>query len=75
MQESLSSSLLRQMDPNQASEAELREAFCRDIDAYSFDMEPQVIKTAPNMYNIICCLLCVLGVWKVRSAACGAYER
>ena len=29
MQESLSNSLLRQMDPQAASEAELREAFCR----------------------------------------------
>ena len=44
MQESLSNSLLRQMDPNQASEAELREAFCRDIDAYSFEFEPQQVK-------------------------------
>jgi len=43
MQESLSNSLLRQMDPNQASEAELREAFCRDIDAYSFEFEPQQV--------------------------------
>ena len=42
MQESLSNSLLTQMDAKQASEAELREAFCRDIDAYSFEMQPQV---------------------------------
>jgi len=41
MQESLSNSLLRQMNPQQASEAELREAFCRDIDAYSFEFQPQ----------------------------------
>ena len=60
MQESLSSSLLRQMDPNQASEAELREAFCRDIDAYSFDLEPPpVIETNPISYSY----LCVSGVW------------
>merc|ERR1712106_64327 len=41
MQESLSNSLLRQMDA-QSSEAELREAFCRDIDAYSFEFQPSV---------------------------------
>lgn len=39
-QESLQNSLLRQMDPNAASEAELREAFCRDVDAYSYEFEP-----------------------------------
>jgi len=42
IQETLSSSLLTQMDPKQASEGDLREAFCRDIDAYSFDMQPTV---------------------------------
>jgi len=40
MQESLQNSLLRHVDPKTASEAEMREAFCRDIDAYSYDIEP-----------------------------------
>lgn len=40
MQESLSNSLLSQMDAKKASQAELREAFCRDIDAYSFEFQP-----------------------------------
>merc|ERR1712179_169350 len=40
MEETLQNSLLRYMNPQQASEMELREAFCRDIDAYSFDMDP-----------------------------------
>jgi len=40
MQESLQNSLLRQVDPQSSSEAEMREAFCRDIDAYSYDIEP-----------------------------------
>jgi len=42
MQESLSNSLLSQMDAKQASEAELREAFCRDIDAYSLEFQPSI---------------------------------
>merc|ERR1719219_2035242 len=37
MQESLQNSLLRHVDPQSASEAEMREAFCRDI---SYDIEP-----------------------------------
>jgi len=38
-QESLQNSLLGQMDPQSTSEADMREAFCRDIDAYSHDMD------------------------------------
>merc|ERR1712142_559486 len=53
MQESLSNSLLRQMDPNQASEAELREAFCRDIDAYSFDFEPPPVSGRSGVQPMI----------------------
>jgi len=53
MQESLSSSLLRQMDPNQASEAELREAFCRDIDAYSFDLEPPPVSGRSGLQPVV----------------------
>jgi len=42
-QESLQNSLLQQMDTTQSTEADLREAFCRDIDAYSFEMEPRAL--------------------------------
>eukprot|EP00092_Neocalanus_flemingeri_P106556 GFUD01136724.1.p1 GENE.GFUD01136724.1~~GFUD01136724.1.p1 ORF type:complete len:712 (-),score=170.30 GFUD01136724.1:71-2206(-) len=40
MQESLSNSLLSQMDAKQASEADLREAFCRDVDSFSLEFQP-----------------------------------
>jgi len=36
-EESLQSSLLSQIDKNHATEAQLKEAYCRDIDAFSFD--------------------------------------
>lgn len=36
-EESLATSLLSKIDTQKASEAELKEAFCRDIDAYSFE--------------------------------------
>jgi len=36
--ETISSSLLSQVDSAKASEAELREAYCRDVDSFSFDM-------------------------------------
>jgi hypothetical protein len=36
-EESLATSLLSKIDQQKASEQELREAFCRDIDAYSFE--------------------------------------
>merc|ERR1712012_933008 len=45
MQESLQNSLLRHVDPKTSSEAELKEAFCRDIDAYSYDIEPTLPPT------------------------------
>jgi len=38
IEESVGASLLSQLDRDQASESELREAFCRDVDAYSFDL-------------------------------------
>jgi len=34
----LTNSLLKQLDPKKATADELREAFCRDVDAYSFDL-------------------------------------
>ena len=37
--ESLSTSLLTKMDTNSANNAELKEAFCRDIDSFSFEMQ------------------------------------
>eukprot|EP00092_Neocalanus_flemingeri_P057738 GFUD01068697.1.p1 GENE.GFUD01068697.1~~GFUD01068697.1.p1 ORF type:complete len:508 (-),score=124.13 GFUD01068697.1:681-2204(-) len=40
--ETLSNSLLLSIDPNTTSEADLKEAFCRDIDSFSFEFaEPQ----------------------------------
>jgi len=36
--ESLKTSLLSKIDSNKATADEMREAFCRDIDAYSFDL-------------------------------------
>jgi len=40
--EALSNSLLTSLDPKETSEAELKEAFCRDIDSFSFEFaEPQ----------------------------------
>jgi len=46
MQETLSNSLLRQMDPKVASANDMKEAFCRDIDANSFDFERPLTPTA-----------------------------
>ena len=37
--ESLSTSLLTKMDTKSATDAELKEAFCRDIDSFSFEMQ------------------------------------
>lgn len=37
--ESLSNSLLTRIDPKQATPEEIKEAFCRDIDSFSFEME------------------------------------
>ena len=40
-QESLSTSLLSRLDGNSISETELTEAFCRDVDSFSFEFERQ----------------------------------
>ena len=40
-QESLATSLLSRLDGNRNSEAELTEAFCRDVDSFSFEFERQ----------------------------------
>ena len=37
--ESLSNSLLTRMDCKNATDAELTEAFCRDIDSFSFELQ------------------------------------
>ena len=37
--ESLSTSLLTQIEKSNATDLELKEAFCRDIDAFSFDFQ------------------------------------
>jgi len=50
----LENSLLTQIDPKQASADELREAFCRDVDAFSFEFAqtPQKPATpAPVMHD------------------------
>lgn len=40
--ETLSNSLLASIDPKEASENEIKEAFCRDVDSFSFEFaEPQ----------------------------------
>ena len=41
-QESLATSLLSKLDGKTTSEAELTEAFCRDVDSFSFEFERQV---------------------------------
>ena len=45
-QESLQNSLMTYMGES-ASENDLREAFCRDIDAYSFEFETPGLKSLP----------------------------
>jgi len=40
--ESLSNSLLTRMDCKNATDAELTEAFCRDIDSFSFELQPPI---------------------------------
>ena len=61
MQETLQGSLLSYMGPN-PSQNDLREAFCRDIDAYSFEFDQQspaqstgniVNNPAPSSVNIV----------------------
>ena len=52
-EESLATSLLSKIDTKKASEQELREAFCRDVDAYSFDFntdngKPTLCKEVPE---------------------------
>ena len=37
--ETLANSLLTRIDPKNATAEEIKEAFCRDIDSFSFEME------------------------------------
>ena len=37
--ESLANSILSQIDPKTVTDLELKEAFCRDIDAFSFEFQ------------------------------------
>merc|ERR1711974_504548 len=39
--ETLANSLLTRIDPKNATADEIKEAFCRDIDSFSFELEPQ----------------------------------
>ena len=41
--ESLSISFLTKMDTKSATDAELKEAFCRDIDSFSFEMQVYIV--------------------------------
>ena len=43
-QETIDKSLLKHIDPKTSSEDDLLEAYCRDIDAYSFDLNQQNIE-------------------------------
>ena len=45
-EESLSNSLLKQIDPKNVTADEIKEAFCRDIDAFSFEFK------VDGMYDI-----------------------
>ena len=40
--ESLSNSLLTQIAKSNASDADLKEAFCRDVDAFSFEFQVNI---------------------------------
>jgi len=47
--EALSNSLLTSLDPKKTSEADIKEAFCRDIDSFSFEFaEPQRQRYRPT---------------------------
>ena len=47
-QETIDKSLLKQMDVKTSSEDDLLEAYCRDIDAYSFDLNQQNVQMTEN---------------------------
>jgi len=52
-EESLSDSLLAKLDKDKATEAEMEEAFCRDVDSFSFDLNqydgrPPACKKIPS---------------------------
>jgi len=47
-QETIDKSLLKQMDVKTSSEDDLLEAYCRDIDAYSFDLNQQNVQMTQN---------------------------
>ena len=51
--ESLSNSLLTRVDPMQATPDEIKEAFCRDIDSFSFEMEVVWIDLSFALIDII----------------------
>ena len=42
-EESLATSLLARIDPQNVTKDELTEAFCRDVDAYSFEFQVENI--------------------------------
>ena len=50
MQESLQGSLLTYMG-NNTSQDDLKEAFCRDIDAYSFEFDPRTAPVTPGVVS------------------------
>ena len=42
-EESLANSLLKWIDPKNATADEIREAFCRDVDAFSFEFQVKLV--------------------------------
>ena len=47
-QETIDQSLLKHLDVKTSSEDDLLEAYCRDIDAYSFDLNQQNVQMTEN---------------------------
>ena len=51
-EESLSNSLLKQIDPKNFTADEIKEAFCRDIDAFSFEFK---VNGVQNIFRSMGC--------------------
>jgi hypothetical protein len=77
MEASLQNSLLTSIDPATASEADIREAFCRDVDSFSFEFGRQEGAANPEETNMpalavglvfilllvmCCCCACVASI-------------
>ena len=51
-EESLANSLLSRIDPKNATADEIKEAFCRDIDAFSFEFQVHRISNGVKCLTI-----------------------